>query len=140
MSVTLTALRQITTIPNKKVESAPIYWQFVIVKRQPYNDGIYESAYYDAEESKEFNVGNWTYYHMFVDWLITTFPEFKNYEDALNTYTINGQFCSTLSSLLNEKVSLLPNTTPENKEFLNTFHTIKSAFNFAGRKGAVFFS
>lgn len=139
MSVTLTALRDTSLISPKKVKQAPLAWQFVIVRPAPYNEGINENSFYSAEQSNDYNVGNWTYYAEFVEWLLGVFPELRPFNDALQTYTINSNFCSKIASTLNSCASRLPTKNNHNKEYINTFKTIKHAFNFAGRRGIIYF-
>ncbi len=139
MSVTLTALRDTSVIAPRKVKHAPLAWQFVIVRPAPYNEGINEKSFYDAEQSNDYNVGNWTYYAEFVTWLLDVFPELTPFKDALQTYTINSNFCSKIATTLNSCANRLPTTNETNKEYIHTFKAIKHAFNFAGRRGIIFF-
>lgn len=139
MSVTLTALRDVSVIAPRKVKYAPITWQFVIVRPAPYNEGIKVQSFYDAEESNDYNVGNWSYYAEFVAWLLKNFPELIPFDSALQTYTINSNFCSKIATILNSCSKKLPLINDSNKDFIQTFKTLKQAFNFTGREGIIFF-
>jgi len=138
MSVTLIALRNITLIRPSKVEKVGLCWYVHFANDRDYNKGLKSERHYDATADKEVNVGNWTYYNNFVEWLIATFPNMKPFEFALQTYAINSDYCNRIFQALDEikpQIGKYKHMT----EFHQTFLDIHAAFEFTGFRGLVIF-
>lgn len=138
MSVTLTALRNITLIRPSKVEKVGLCWYVHFANDKNYNKGLKSERHYDATADKEFNVGNWTYYNNFVEWLLATFPNMKPFEFSLKTYAINSEFCNQIFKALDANMHLIGSHI-HNSEYHQTYLDLHSAFKFTGTRGLVIF-